>query len=120
MLLNLSNHPSNLWTEVQKQQANKLFGEIVDMPFPAIDPAGDESYIEQLANEYLQKILLLRHQHPSLTVHLMGELTFCFAMVQLLKSYNIPCVASTTTRKVVITDNNKKISEFIFVRFRYY
>lgn len=44
MLLNLSNHPSSLWCDEQKKAAETLFGEIVDLPFPQVDPNGDEAY----------------------------------------------------------------------------
>ncbi|MCX7986299.1 MAG: CRISPR-associated protein [Bacteroidales bacterium] len=119
MLLNLSNHPSSSWPEVQIQQAKIQFGEVVDMEFPAIDPAGDEQYIINLANEYFSKIKELTNQHPKLTVHLMGELTFSFALASLLYKHNIPCVASTSKRNVVMI-NQTKIAEFSFVRFRSY
>lgn len=44
MLLNLSNHPSSLWCDEQIKAAETLFGEIVDLPFPQVDPNGDEAY----------------------------------------------------------------------------
>lgn len=120
MLLNLSNHPSGQWSEAQLQKAIEQFGQVVDMPFPVINPEGDEMYIKDLAHTYLQRILAMCERYPDITVHIMGELNFCFALVELLKKSGIACVASTTTRKVIIANNSKKVSEFEFVRFRYY
>jgi len=105
---------------VQINKALEQFGEVMDMPFPVINPEGDEMYIKDMAHTYLQRILAMRDRYPDLTVHIMGELTFCYALVRLLKKNRIACVASTTTRKVIIANNSKKVSEFEFVRFRYY
>jgi hypothetical protein len=50
----------------------------------------------------------------------MGELTFTFALIRLLQSQGIICVASTTHRTSEVLDDGKKISKFEFVRFRTY
>ena len=43
MLINLSNHTSAMWDESQKKAA-LIYGKLVDLPFPAIDPlAGTET-----------------------------------------------------------------------------
>jgi hypothetical protein len=122
MLINLSNHPSHLWPENQINLAKQLFGNIIDIPFPDVSPTGDEEYIEQLSNQYFQKILDIKNQYPNetLTVHIMGELTFCFSLIKKLQQHNIFCVASTTQRIAEITPDNKKISKFNFVKFRKY
>lgn len=122
MLINLSNHPSSEWSENQKQTAISLYHSIIDISFPQINPEGDEIYINNLADEFLQKILTIKNNNPheALIVHLMGELTFCFALLKKLQQHNIPCVASTTKRIVEITPDNKKISKFEFVKFRHY
>ena len=121
-MLNFTNHSSANWDQKQKQMAIELYQEIIDIPFPEIDPSGDEEYIEQLANQYLQKILDIKNQYPNvtLTVHIMGELTFCFSLIKKLQQHGISCVASTTQRIVEITPDNKKISKFNFVKFRRY
>jgi hypothetical protein len=122
MLLNLSNHPSHLWPKEQLNLAKQLFGDIIDIPFPDVSPSGDEKYIDQLSDEYLDKILDILFEHPKtpFVVHIMGELTFCFSLIKKLQQYNITCVASTTRRISEITPDNKKISKFDFVQFRKY
>ena len=73
MFLNLSNHPTASWTEPQLAAAG---GNVVDLAFPQVDPDGDETYIEQLANDYYNKINAM----PNIeTVHIMGEMTKCLA-----------------------------------------
>lgn len=119
MLINLTNHPSVRWSDKQKAAA-KVYGEIVDMPFPVIDEAGDEKYIATLADEYLNKIVNLSDTQ-SVVVHLMGEQTFSYALIKRLREHGITCVASTTKRIVKEEVPGKK-SEVIFQfeRFRAY
>jgi predicted methyltransferase len=119
MLINLTNHPWEYWEEKQKQLALHQFGSVMDMEFPAIDPEASEAMIVKIAEEYLQKIQALRNSYASVVVHIMGEMTFCFTLINMLKKHDIPCVASTT-RRIVRMDNQTKVAEFRFVRFRYY
>lgn len=115
MLLNLSNHPSSNWTVSQLAAAGEE-SQVIDLPFPAVAPDGDEAYIESLANEYLDKILKM----PNIeAVHIMGEMNFTYSLVSKLKAHNIRCLASTTKRETV-EENGVKISKFNFVRFREY
>lgn len=116
MLLNLSNHPSASWPENQVKIAIEEFGGIQDMPFPHIDPLADEPSVEDLAGQYLGRILVIKPK----AVHLMGELTFSFKLLGLLKFHGITCLASTTHRTTVDLPDGTKISKFEFVRFRAY
>ncbi|WP_231999441.1 hypothetical protein [Prevotella melaninogenica] len=50
----------------------------------------------------------------------MGELTFCYYAVRLLKKAGIRCVASTTERIVEETEDHRKLVRFSFVQFREY
>ena len=113
MLLNLSNHPSTSWSESQLAAAG---GKVEDLAFPQVAPDGDEAYIEQLANDYYNKIEAMSNIEA---VHIMGEMNFTYALVSKLKAHNIRCVASTTKRETV-EENGVKISKFNFVRFREY
>lgn len=113
MFVNLSNHPSSNWTPEQISAAG---GNVVDLPFPQVLPDGDEAYIENLADEYLQRILEMKDVSA---VHLMGEMNFTFSLVNKLKAKGVRCVASTTTRETV-EENGVKVSRFNFVRYRDY
>lgn len=115
MLLNLSNHPSTLWPQNQTALALEKYDQIQDLPFPHIDPQLSGYDLEQLAEEYEIKI---RKINPT-AVHLMGELTFTFRLVNRLKAIGINCIASTTSRNVIEKDG-AKTSVFAFVGFREY
>ncbi|MBN9350053.1 MAG: hypothetical protein J0H55_05145 [Chitinophagaceae bacterium] len=116
MLLNLSNHPSATWPEEQVAAAIGKYNSVEDLAFPKINPEWDSDQIEQLAEEYEIKVRTL---NPA-AVHLMGEMTFTFKLVNRLKSIGIPCIASTTERIATEESNGNKTSVFQFVRFRSY
>ena len=120
MLINLTNHPYAQWSDEQKQ-ASEQFGSCVDLPFPAVDPSADADDIDALADEYLQKILdISQNQDTEPVVHLMGEMTFLFALANKLRDKNIRCVASTSERNSVELGNGQKEVQFRFVQFRDY
>ena len=122
MLINLSNHPSANWSSEQLDAA-RVYGSIIDMPFPNIAPAGDGEYIQSLCEEYLRKIdgtcKDVACNVSTIAVHIMGEMTFTFAMVKALQGKGTTCIASTTER-VTKEENGVKTSEFRFVSFRNY
>jgi hypothetical protein len=120
MLLNLSNHPSEKWSKEQMDLAQKLYGEVVDMPFPHISPIENTEGVLALAQQYAQNLLELSKQTTPLAVHLMGELSFCFALVKMLQKHNIKVVCSTTERTVLEEVNGKKTAQFKFHNFREY
>ena len=95
--------------------AHHNYGEVVDIPFPHINPEWELSEVAALVEEHLGKIASLQ---PA-AVHIMGEFSFCFLMVNRLKSMGTPAIMSTTSRKVT-EENGKKIVQFDFVRFRKY
>lgn len=115
MLLNLSNHPSTYWSQAQIDEACRLYDFIDDLEFPYIDPYWSYEEVAALAIQFSDDI---EKEKPS-AVHLMGELTFCFILARLLKDSGISCIASTTQR-VVVEEDEKKISTFKFVQFRPY
>jgi len=116
MLLNLSNHPSTNWSDEQKNTAIEKYGSIQDLAFPQINPHWNETKIDQLVNEYEEKI---REINPT-AVHLMGEMTFTFRLVNRLKALGIECIASTTERIATEDGNGNKHSSFKFIQFRCY
>jgi len=119
MLINLSNHPSANWSQEQLDAAGK-YGKIVDLPFPNIDPGAETEEIVSLAKEYVQRIKKLVCENFLPAVHIMGELTFCFALVSFLHEEGVTCLASTTTRQTADFPDGTKTSRFEFVRFREY
>lgn len=118
MLINYSNHPSNLWPENQHSQAIKQFKLILDEPFPYIDPTANTSQLQTLANSEFQRIHN-KYKHSNYAMHIMGEHTYIFLIIQLFLHHNIPCFASTTHR-ITTQQNNIKQSQFQFIQFRPY
>lgn len=118
LFLNVSNHPINTWIDEQVAQANE-YGEIKDLLFPYVPPQATEDEVHQMAEEKFLDISTYSEKY-SITVHLMGELTFTYALVQKLKSVGISCVASTTERIIKFEQDGTKTSTFTFVRFREY
>lgn len=119
MLLNLSNHPSGTWPSRQMLAAQTEFGGVEDMAFPSIDPSAEAAEIRLLADEYC-KAICEREDAADLTVHLMGEMTFCHQLILLLQKNGIPVVASTTRRNVLAEADGRKTVQFEFVKFRHY
>jgi len=104
----------------QRKIAGMLYNRIINIPFPSVDPNGDEEYIENLSNQYLYRILIIKKcTSETVVVHVMGEQTFCFALIKKLQSKNIKCVASTTQR-IAEEKDGVKTSIFKFCSFREY
>lgn len=116
--LNFTNHPSEKWDILQIEEANK-YGEIRDLPFPSISEYATNSEIRSLALHYLKCIDQIA-RGTSCTIHIMGEMTFTYAMVNLLKSHGYTCVASTTKRIVEELPDGVKNVKFEFCQFREY
>jgi hypothetical protein len=116
MLLNLSNHPSDQWPENQKNKAIELFGGLLDMPFPTVDPMSNADEVALLVEKYISEA---KKQNP-MAVHVMGEMTFVYSFVSQMQRIGIPCYASTTERVVTEKENGEKLSFFNFIRFRNY
>lgn len=118
MFINFSNHSLSTWTEKQIKVA-KEYGELEEIVFPNINPQFTTEQVQMLATDYVAKILT-HYPTENLTIHVMGELTFCFSVVQQLKEKGVRCVASTTERIVEETADNKKVTQFSFAQFREY
>lgn len=121
MLINLSNHPSDKWSDKQLKSAIRKYKIVVDFPFPNISPYASSSQVLKKAKAYSAKCLklLATSSDKQNAAHVMGESTFTFALVKILKSKKIKCIASTTTRKVVEKQSSRTYY-FSFVKFREY
>ena len=118
MLINLSNHPYTQWNCRQKEAA-AVYGKPIDLPFPSVSPEADESEIQQRADRYVGKVLDMG-EASTITVHIMGEQTLCFAIIRRLELLEIPCIASCSFRDVEMQPDGSKLVNFHFTRFRKY
>jgi len=117
--VNFSNHPSTQWAESQLVAA-RHYGEVRDLPFPAVDPALDENEVLLLAEQCANAILRL---DPA-AVMCQGEFSLCFMVTQLLqaKGVMVLCACSERKSEEYADDDGsmgKRVS-FAFVRFRKY
>ena len=112
--INFTNHPSSLWDEAQKQAA-EAFGNILDIPFPAVTPNLSEKEIMELGDTFIKTIL----SHNPAAVLCQGEFTLAFYVTSQLKKQGIPVLAACSERDTVIVGNEKR-SIFKFVQFREY
>lgn len=120
MLVNISNHPCTEW-QPQQIEAAKPYINIQDIPFPKIDPSWKSKHIQAIAKQITKQVLNLKEQSRDLlfAVHIMGEYTFVYTIVNLLQRQNITCLVSTSPRKASIL-NDRKLAHFSFTRFREY
>ncbi len=118
LLINLSNHPYEKWSEEQKDAA-KEYGEVRDMPFPAIDPDDDADQIREIADKYIAEIIKLNAKF-AVIVHLMGEMSFVVYAVSRLSELGIRCICSTSERDTEDLGGGEKKVTFRFKRFRDY
>ena len=118
MFINHTNHSSQYWSDEQLVAARQ-YGDIIDMPFPRIDPLASTKDIAQLAQDYAGRIIAL---HPT-AVLCQGEFIYCHALVERLLAVGITVLAATSERVVEESYHdgvNEKTVNFRFVRFREY
>lgn len=92
--VNFTNHSSAKWAPSQVAAA-KEYGDIIDVPFPMVNPAATKEEIQELAEKSAQDIL---EQHPTL-VMAQGEFTLTFAVVKKLQQKGVKCAVACTRRR---------------------
>ncbi len=118
LFLNLTNHPSSKWDSRQLETA-KNYGTIEDIKFPNINPDWTDEQVENEAEEVARNIME-KAKERKVTVHVMGEMGFTYALVRILQKEDIPCVYSTTERKVTENPDDTETKKFVFKQFRKY
>ncbi len=126
--VNVSNHPSSRWDSTQREAALRLAQEeaqrrglsggdveIVDIPFPEVDPEAGPEQVLKAAQELAAAV-----PDDAAVVMAQGEFTLTYALVHLLHARGIPVCAATSKRQVVELGDGRKVAEFRFVRFRFY
>ncbi len=122
VFLNISNHPQTTWAEEQKEAALQRLGgtgDIVDIPFPALDP---DNLTLQYLDKCVQAVLKEIEKVPGTPTHAMvqGEHVLTTLLVARLQAKGITCLAATTMRDVVERADGVKESRFHFKGFREY
>ena len=118
MFINFTNHISTEWSTAQMAAA-RAYGEIIDIPFPAVLSDASANDINAIADEYVDRIM----QTNPKAVMCQGEFTLTFAVFSKLKSRGITVVAACSERKKVEHVENgatHKTIVFEFKQFREY
>lgn len=119
IFINHTNHPSERWSAEQSSAA-KAYGEILDMPFPAINPSATTEEVGEFVEENLERIL----EHEPAAVLCQGEFNYTFALVERLKNFGVKVLAATTERvavnEILPDGSGRQVSTFRFVQFREY
>ena len=119
MFINCSNHKSSDWSQKQLEAA-KEYGDVVDIAFPAVDPASTAEGLSEVADRLYEEII----KHAPDCVMCQGEFTLTYAVVSRLKRAGIKTVAACSERRVEETQledgTTRKIAVFAFVGFREY
>ena len=118
MFVNFTNHPSEKWDRDQINAASQ-YGEILDIPFPDVDPEAGEEDIKKLAKECVDKIMAAKPD----CVLCQGEFCLSFNVINALKAAGSKVVAACSKRVAVenvIDGKTVRVSHFQFVQFREY
>lgn len=118
VLINVSNHPSVKWTDAQKDE----FDEIVDIPFPNVDPNWDtfvdiDERVLSFGQTIFNHVCKMKDNNSNVFVFIAGEQTFTTGLVTLLHFNRVNIIVPTTER-IVEEKDGKKIVEFRFVKWR--
>ena len=92
--VNFSNHDSSKWAASQIEAA-KEYGDIINIPFPSVNPIATKEDVSELAEKSVEEILAAS---PSI-VMVQGESTLVYAVVQRLQAEGIHCCAACTRRR---------------------
>ena len=117
--VNVSNHPSDRWSEEQRQAAlhGGLIDEIVDLPFPEINPTLCKGEVKKLAEDFLREHQNLLWDQDNIVL-VQGEPIFSAHLREILLKNGILAVVATSRRIVEDLPDGRKAVKFEFVRFR--
>lgn len=119
IFINISNHPYSTWTEDQLAAARQ-YGDLKYLEFPAVNPEWGDNAISDAAGRLVREIREMAPDPESATLHIMGEMTLTYSLVETFKALGYRCVASTTERHSWTDEQGNKVTSFRFVRFREY
>lgn len=126
MLINFTNHTFDKWTDDQKKSALEQYGEVRDLPFPAVPTRAGTTEIISMADDILAEIDALRYESrasDAFAVMAQGEFTLTYAVVSRLLTKGIKAISAVSERvskEEVVDGVVRKTAEFRFAGFREY
>ena len=123
ILFNISNHPSNTWDDNQK----KGWDDIIDIPFPNIDPRLSWGQVSAIASNLIADnlgLVLAFHsgdtdmpEDSSFYFMVQGDFTLCYALVPKIRRFG-KLALPTSDRLVSVNPDGSKNVKFRFVAWR--
>ena len=92
MLINISNESFENWNFALKKKARELYGQVVDMPLPAIPPDSSYQDIRQFALAFYEQVA---RKNPVAVLAYQGHPVFLFLLLKIFQHYKIPCITPT-------------------------
>lgn len=118
-MANCTNHPKAIWSDAQLEAAS-TYGEIIDFPFPSVDPSLDPEKVRGLVREYAARV----EEAGCDTALVAGEFSLTFMLVDkfLREGINVLCACSRrrTSEELMPDGSVRKNQVYIFERFRPY
>ena len=118
MLLNISNHPSNRWDDKQMSAAISDWFEVMDYPFPQIDPAMHTNDVCKLAEDIFNEINNDPKYEDVTAVMIQGEFSLVINLANIFHAAGIEVVVATSERNTVENPDGTKTVKFEFCQFR--
>ena len=90
----------------------KEFGEIIDLPFPFIEPTSTSKHIDAMVENYYLKV----KEYKNPVVMLMGEFVFTFRLITKLKKDKIKVLSARSKREVQeeVQDDGSVVKKSVF------
>ena len=128
MLINLTNRPSDTWSDSQRSAAEP-YGEVVDFPMPPLPADAPEEETDRIPQLVVRRVLKRLQEAPEgepaeHAVVCQGDFVLVFRIVTLLKAEGIRVLAPAferVTKPTLRPDGTTATGySFEFVRFRSY
>lgn len=124
MFFNISNHPAHTenstWSPEQIAEANKLGGEVVDIPFPTVTPEMSDEQIAMIARETARDVAGMAEGTLSAAM-VAGEYVTTIRLIAELQKVGISCYFGQSNRIAEERIEDGKtvvVHKFIFAGFR--
>ena len=120
MFLNLTNHPSAGWSEAQLMEAQRRWGQVEDLPFPAVNPRWEKAQLIETSNRLLAEVSMMAPE----AVLCQGQTALTCLLVAGFQRLGIPVYEATSdrvsTEEVKEDGTVQKRAIFRFIMFREY
>lgn len=129
MFFNISNHPCNAerttWSKEQIETAAKLGGEVVDLPFPAVNPDMSEDEYRAIAHEMARDVAAMWRSHTDgrweMAAMVAGEYVMTIMVIAELQALGFTCYFGQSDRVAEERMEDGKlvvVHKFVFRGFR--